>query len=52
MFVIFLLVVGAVIGSFIFPDYMLRLLVPVIIGIPVIITVFNIVTGQPLLTES
>ena len=51
LFVCFLLVVAAVISSVIFPDYMMWILLPVILGIPIAFTIVNIVKGRPLLAK-
>ena len=43
--------VCAVIASMMYPDYMLWLLLPVILGFPIIGTIVNIVKGKPLLQK-
>jgi len=49
LFVCFLLVAGGVIASFLFPDSMLAILLPIILGIPIVFTIVNIAKGRPLL---
>lgn len=49
LFLIFLLVVGGIGASVIFPDFMLVIMLPIILGIPIAFTIVNIVKGRPLL---
>ncbi len=51
LFVIFLLVVVGVISSMLFPDYMMVIMLPIILGIPITFTIVNIVKGRPLLSK-
>ena len=51
---LFLWVAGsvcAVIASMVYPDYMLWILLPVILGFPIIGTIVNMIKGKPLLQK-
>ena len=43
--------VCAVIASMVYPDYMLWILLPVILGFPIIGTIVNMIKGKPLLQK-
>jgi hypothetical protein len=51
LFVCFLIVVAGFIASMIFPDYMMWIMLPIILGIPIVFTIVNIVKGRPLLRK-